>query len=317
MFGPRRSRARPAAMLTRGRDDVPLVPVTVVAPQFRSLFPYQVFNAMQSQCFEAAYGSDQCMVVSSPTGSGKTVVLELALARLWSTSTDPATRPTAIYIAPLKALTHERLLDWRTKLSGLDIKCFELTGDTEDADFTEQAVRDADLIVTTPEKWGSTSNVQPWCQPLCPGDGLERRARPRAALRTPTPSQSVVALPQARPKVSHAVPVIIQVGLLHALPPRRAGRGQPRRAAAARRDPPAQRPGARPDARGGGGAHAHAQPERGRARHADRRAAHRLALGHDPQQRSQRGPLSGPSAIASPASCPWRLVTAGHSQRGG
>ena len=32
---------------------------------------------------------------------------------------------------------------------------------------------------------------------------------------------------------------------------------------------------------------------------------------------AQRGPLSGPSAIASPASCPWRLVTAGHSQRGG
>ena len=26
---------------------------------------------------------------------------------------------------------------------------------------------------------------------------------------------------------------------------------------------------------------------------------------------------SGPSAIASPASCPWRLVTAGHSQGGG
>ena len=38
------------------------------------------------------------------------------------------------------------------KLSGLGIKCFELTGDTEDADFAEQAVRDADLIVTTPEK---------------------------------------------------------------------------------------------------------------------------------------------------------------------
>ena len=32
---------------------------------------------------------------------------------------------------------------------------------------------------------------------------------------------------------------------------------------------------------------------------------------------AQRGPLSGPSAIASPASCPWRLVTTGHSQGGG
>ena len=165
-----------AQLRTRGRDDVPLVPVTVVAPQFRSLFPYQVFNAMQSQCFEAAYSTDQCMVVSSPTGSGKTVILELALARLWSASAsaNPATRPTAIYIAPLKALTHERLIDWRAKLSGLGIKCFELTGDTEDADHAEQAVRDADLIVTTPEKWDSTSNVQPWwCHPLPP--------RPRGA----------------------------------------------------------------------------------------------------------------------------------------
>ena len=166
---PRPGLARPIAMLTRGRDDVPLVPVTVVAPPFRSLFPYQVFNAMQSQCFEAAYGTDQCMVVSSPTGSGKTVILELALARLWSASDNPATRPTAIYIAPLKALTHERLIDWRAKLSGLGIKCFELTGDTEDADLAEQAVRDADLIVTTPEKWDSASNVPPWwCHHMLP-----------------------------------------------------------------------------------------------------------------------------------------------------
>lgn len=185
-------------MLTRGRDDVPLVPVTVVAPQFRSLFPYQVFNAMQSQCFEAAYGTDQCMVVSSPTGSGKTVILELALARLWSASANPATRPTAIYIAPLKALTHERLIDWRAKLSGLGIKCFELTGDTEDADLAEQAVRDADLIVTTPEKWESAQKVPPWwCHSLLPQPARAWGARLRAwaALRTPTPSQSDVILP--------------------------------------------------------------------------------------------------------------------------
>ena len=303
-------------MLTRGRDDVPLVPVTVVAPQFRSLFPYQVFNAMQSQCFEAAYGSDQCMVVSSPTGSGKTVVLELALARLWSTSTDPATRPTAIYIAPLKALTHERLLDWRTKLSGLDIKCFELTGDTEDADFTEQAVRDADLIVTTPEKWGSTSNVQPWCHE-CPGmpwsarlgPGLLYALRPpvgqswlclKPAPKSPMPCRSSSRWDSFTRFRRDAQGVVSRVGLLlldeiHLL--NDPGRGPTLEAVVARMRTLSQSA----DVRG---------TPIAALRTVSLSATIRSIC-------AQRGPLSGPSAIASFASCPWRLVTAGHSQGGG
>lgn len=145
--------------MTTPASSTPLVPVSLVDPRFRRLFfPYQTFNAMQSQCFDVAYGSDQSMVVSAPTGSGKTVVLEMALARLWSSSTDRATRPTAIYIAPLKALTHERFVDWTSKLSGLSIKCVELTGDTDDEpEAADRAVRDADLIVTTPEKWDAFS----------------------------------------------------------------------------------------------------------------------------------------------------------------
>ena len=65
-----------------------LVPVSSLPPSSRALFPFASFNRMQSECFDEAYGSDRSMVVSAPTGSGKTVLLELALARLWSSGHD-------------------------------------------------------------------------------------------------------------------------------------------------------------------------------------------------------------------------------------
>ena len=85
----------------------------------------------------------------------KTAVLEMCLARLWSSEAWCAeargSRAAAVYIAPLKALTAERLDDWRQKLAGSEIQICELTGDAE-AD-QEAAAERADLIVATPEKW--------------------------------------------------------------------------------------------------------------------------------------------------------------------
>ena len=128
-----------------------LVPRDALPPQLRPLFHHEYFNAMQSAVFELAFGSDAPLVVAAPTGSGKTAVLELALARLWSTQSDDI-RPAAVYIAPLKALTTERLNDWAPRFSAaLGIKCCELTGDSVEDE--EQAVQAAQLIITTPEKW--------------------------------------------------------------------------------------------------------------------------------------------------------------------
>lgn len=56
----------------------------------------------------------------------------------------------------MKALSRERLLDWQRKLGsqGLGYKVEELTGDvTPDLD----ALRRADLLIVTPEKWDSIS----------------------------------------------------------------------------------------------------------------------------------------------------------------
>ncbi len=62
-----------------------------------------------------------------------------------------------VYIAPLKALARERIEDWNRKSSlrgCLGKKILELTGDTAP---DQQAIKDADIIITTPEKWDGIS----------------------------------------------------------------------------------------------------------------------------------------------------------------
>lgn len=147
-----------ARQATAGPSSDALVPTSVLPASLRRLFPYAKFNRMQSACFDAAYSSDASLVVASPTGSGKTAVLELALARLFGNGhSRGADRPLAVYMAPLKALTHERLTDWKPKLAALNV--VELTGDSDDVS-DERAVGQADLVLTTPEKWDQFSRFR-------------------------------------------------------------------------------------------------------------------------------------------------------------
>jgi len=61
----------------------------------------------------------------------------------------------AVYVAPLKALAKERLKDWSNKLDKkMGKKVVELTGDfTPDL----EALLQAEVIITTPEKWDGVS----------------------------------------------------------------------------------------------------------------------------------------------------------------
>jgi DEAD/DEAH box helicase len=61
---------------------VKLVSTSTLPDRFRWLFPFEFFNAVQSQAFDILYGSDRSVVLTAPTGSGKTVCFELAIARL-------------------------------------------------------------------------------------------------------------------------------------------------------------------------------------------------------------------------------------------
>ncbi|GFS09808.1 activating signal cointegrator 1 complex subunit 3 [Elysia marginata] len=99
--------------------------------------------------------TDKSVVASAPTGSGKTVLFELALIRLLTKPDFPELRRKIVYMAPMKALCSERYIDWNKKFGNFGVNCLELTGDSELEDVTE--LFNANLICTTPEKWDSMS----------------------------------------------------------------------------------------------------------------------------------------------------------------
>lgn len=112
---------------------------------------FRFFNPMQTQIFHTLYHTDSNVLLGSPTGSGKTIACELAM---WQAFRDnPGSK--IVYIAPMKALVRERVKDWTARLTGpMGLKLVELTGDnTPDT----RSIRDADMIITTPEKWDGIS----------------------------------------------------------------------------------------------------------------------------------------------------------------
>lgn len=115
------------------------------------MFPFQLFNAIQSKCFDIAYKSNDNLIVSAPTGGGKTAILEVAICRLiFESNTD---QYKIVYMAPTKSLCSERQRDWQIKFASLNLKCAEITGDTDQTQL--RFVQHASVIITTPEKWDS------------------------------------------------------------------------------------------------------------------------------------------------------------------
>ncbi|CAJ2505682.1 Uu.00g130760.m01.CDS01 [Anthostomella pinea] len=126
-------------------------PRQALPDRFRSVFPYELFNAVQSKCFPLVYGAKDNVVISAPTGSGKTAILEMAICELVASQGSENFK--IVYQAPTKSLCSERARDWEKKFSHMDLKCIELTGDTSNAQANR--VGSASIIVTTPEKWDS------------------------------------------------------------------------------------------------------------------------------------------------------------------
>jgi len=130
---------------------ISLVSTRELPDRFRSIFPFPLFNAVQSKSFETIYKTNDNFVLSAPTGSGKTAALELAICRLINGFANGSYK--IVYQAPTKSLCSERQRDWQAKFGPLDLKCAELTGDTDNAQLRN--VQHATIIITTPEKWDS------------------------------------------------------------------------------------------------------------------------------------------------------------------
>ena len=148
-------KARPRSLSLRDAppfvQGIRLIPLSDLSDRFRSVFPFQLFNAVQSKCYQTIFNSSDNLIVSAPTGSGKTVVLEMAICKLLLDFRSDQYK--IVYMAPTKSLCSERQRDWQAKFALLDLQCAELTGDTDHAQL--RYVQNASIIITTPEKWDS------------------------------------------------------------------------------------------------------------------------------------------------------------------
>lgn len=121
----------------------------VLPDPFQTVFSFRRFNRMQTEAFPFIYEGEKNCVVSSPTGSGKTVLFELAIMRLIKDMNGAIENVKVLYIAPTKSLCCEKFKNWSPEFLGLSVGML-----TSDTSFSEtEKVKKCNIIITTPEKW--------------------------------------------------------------------------------------------------------------------------------------------------------------------
>ncbi|KAG9390949.1 ATP-dependent DNA helicase HFM1 [Carpediemonas membranifera] len=134
------------------------LPISVLPAEYQAIFPYPCFNRVQSEAYSAVMddGAASNIILSAPTGSGKTTIFELAMLHLVMRHGRLNGAHKIIYLAPIKALCQERFEDWKERLcKPLGITAVLFTGDVET--YRLSHLTKADLIIATPEKWDSAT----------------------------------------------------------------------------------------------------------------------------------------------------------------
>ncbi|EOD12464.1 hypothetical protein EMIHUDRAFT_422149 [Emiliania huxleyi CCMP1516] len=112
-------------------------------------------NRVQSRVYDCALFSAENMLLCAPTGAGKTNVAMLTLLHEIGLHRQPdgsfdLDAFKIVYVAPMKALVQEMVLNFGKRLEPFGITVNELTGDQQ---LTKEQIAQTQLIVTTPEKW--------------------------------------------------------------------------------------------------------------------------------------------------------------------
>jgi replicative superfamily II helicase len=123
------------------------VKVTEVVPEFADAFGFDEFNRMQREAAPSILDRDDNVVASAPTASGKTALAELAICRTLEEG------GTALFVAPLRALTNEKESEWE-RFESLGYSVYVVTGER---DLNPRRAERADILVTTPEKLDSAT----------------------------------------------------------------------------------------------------------------------------------------------------------------
>ncbi|KAH8740934.1 U5 small nuclear ribonucleoprotein 200kDA helicase [Cryptosporidium ryanae] len=123
-------------------------------------------NPIQSQLFHVLFHTNENVFLGAPTGSGKTMIAEIAIFKIINKHLDSFLTykavspseiriPKVVYIAPLKSLAKERFTEWKKVFMEMfQLKVVLLTGNSK---HSLGELTDAFLIVTTPEKWESVT----------------------------------------------------------------------------------------------------------------------------------------------------------------
>jgi pre-mRNA-splicing helicase BRR2 len=112
-------------------------------------------NRIQSKMVKAALYTAENLLLCAPTGAGKTNVAMLCMLneigqhRNEDGSIDLDSFK-IVYVAPMKALVQECVLNFSKRLEKYGMTVRELSGDQS---LTRQQINETQLIVTTPEKW--------------------------------------------------------------------------------------------------------------------------------------------------------------------
>lgn len=121
--------------------------VAEVFPGYANVFPFDEFNRMQQEALPAVLETDQNLVASAPTASGKTAIAESAICKTIDAG------GTALFIAPMRALTNEKEREWE-RFEEIGQSVYVITGER---DLNPRRARHADILVMTPEKVDSAT----------------------------------------------------------------------------------------------------------------------------------------------------------------
>ncbi|HET7325033.1 MAG TPA: DEAD/DEAH box helicase [Halococcus sp.] len=121
--------------------------VAETIPEFADAFAFEEFNRMQREALPTILDSDENVVASAPTASGKTALAELAICKCLEAG------GTSLFIAPLRALTNEKESEWE-RFESMGYSVYVVTGER---DLNPRRAERADILVMTPEKVDSAT----------------------------------------------------------------------------------------------------------------------------------------------------------------
>lgn len=116
---------------------------------------YKELNLVQSKICSAALKSDENLLLCAPTSAGKTNVALMTILREVSKhinldGTISTGEFKVIYIAPMRSLVQEMVMNFSKRLQSYGIQVSELTGDHQ---LSKEQIDSTQVIVCTPEKW--------------------------------------------------------------------------------------------------------------------------------------------------------------------